>query len=431
MCVKYWGESMRLVLIGNLEMAADILQELLKTHHTVVGVVVPEKKPTDSQPRFLLFENLAEKNKIPIIRTNNINDERTVESLLRLSPDLAIVIGWSQIISKKVLDIPKKGTIGLHASKLPQGRGGAPVNWSIIHGEPELGITLFYLDEGVDSGDILSQEAVKIEDSDDVKSVFGKLASVAKRMVPQVVTSIERGTASRKKQDITKATYRPRRKPNDGLICWRKKSRELFNWIRALTHPYPGAFTHKNKKKLFVWKSELYDWPRDKVALPGEIVKAIDGKGVVVKTGDGGILLTQIQEEGELEMRADEYFISQGLYVGEVLGKNEDFPPVIFTNILGENSDTLSYPTNVKTGEQRHIVARIKNYGDSTSINVYTHLDNKPIFQQSVFVPKFGRKDIKISFSVSSPGTHTLVTSFKKDDEVIDKRYLKIFVWEA
>lgn len=421
---------MRLVLIGNLEMAAHVLQELLKTSHSVVGVVTPERRPTPGQITFQPFERLAEKNKKPIFRTKNINAEETIESLSKLSPDLAIVIGWSQIISKKVLDIPKKGTIGLHSARLPRGRGGAPVNWSIVHGEPEIWITLFYLDEGVDSGDILSQEAVRIEDDDDVKSVFEKLSLVAKDMVPQAVSSIEKGSARRKKQDITEATYRPRRKPNDGLIDWEKKSRELFNWIRALTHPYPGAFTYKTKKKLFVWKSELFDWAKDKGVLLGEIVKVIGGKGLVVKTGDGGILLTQVQEEGGLKMRADEYSTSRGLHVGEVLGRKEDFPLVIFTNILGENSNTMSYPTNVKKGEQRHVVARIENYGGSITIGIYAYLDNELIFQQPVAVPRFERKAVKISFSVPSHGTHTLATIFKKGEEVIDKRYLKIFVPE-
>lgn len=417
---------MRLVLIGNLEMAAYVLQELLKTHHSVVGVVVPQK-PVDTQNTYSLFEYLAEKNKIPIFRTNNISTESTIQFLSDLAPDLAIVIGWSQIIPEKILNIPKKGTVGLHSSMLPRGRGGAPVNWSIIHDEPEIGITLYYLDGGVDSGDILTQGSVKIEDRDDVKTVFDKLSLIAKNIVVQAVSSIESGSVSRKKQDIREATYRPRRKPVDGLIHFEKKSREIFNWIRALTRPYPGAFTYKNKKKLSVWKAELFEVPISR-GVPGEILEVMKGKGLLVKTGDGGILLTRVQEEGEPEMWADDYFVYKGLQVGEVLGRKEDFPPIVFTNILGENYDTVSYPTNVRKGEQRYVIATVENYGDSISIEISAYLNDETILQQSIVVPRFERRDLKVGFCVPSCGTHTLTVIFKRGSEIIDKRYLKIFV---
>jgi methionyl-tRNA formyltransferase len=396
----------------------------------MVGVVTPEKKPIDVQATYQPLLQLAEKNKIPTFQTSDINSEETIKSLSKLSPDLAIVAGWSKIISKEVLDIPKKGTVGLHSAMLPKGRGGAPVNWSIIHDEPEIGITLYYLDGGVDSGDIVSQRAVKINDTDDVKSVFEKLTLVAKEMVVTAVSFIEDGTAPRKKQDLKEATYRPRRYPDDGLIIWEKKSRDLFNWIRALTHPYPGAFTYRNRKKLFVWKSELIDLPGGKWS-PGGVVEVKEGRGMVAKTGDGTILLTQVQEEGKSEMRADEYFAQGGLRLGEILGKKEDFPPIIFANILGEKFNTTSYPTNVGKSEQRHIVARIENYSECVPIEICAYLDDKQIFQQSVIVSKFECRDTKINFSVPTRGTHTLAVIFKKEGEVINKRYLKVFVLEG
>ncbi len=229
-----------------------------------------------------------------------------LEHLDTWRPDLILVLGWYFMVPQKVRNSAPLGCLGIHASLLPKYRGGAPINWAIINGEGQTGVTLFELAEGVDSGDIACQKTVEIADNDDCATVYDRAtaASVAmlREHLPLLVRQLETGEkAPRFAQDEHLATMMPQRKPADGLIDWRNSSKQIYDFIRAQTRPYPGAFTYARGSLLRVWKAmnpaEVQGDHPTTPATPGEIV-FWDGR-LAVRTGDGLILLTECQFEGD------------------------------------------------------------------------------------------------------------------------------------
>jgi methionyl-tRNA formyltransferase/UDP-4-amino-4-deoxy-L-arabinose formyltransferase/UDP-glucuronic acid dehydrogenase (UDP-4-keto-hexauronic acid decarboxylating) len=176
-----------------------------------------------------------------------------------INPDLICVASWSYIIPPEMLELPTIGTIGFHYSMLPERRGGAPLNWAIIDGLKETGITLFYMDEGIDSGDIIAQRAFSIDENDTVKELLDKIEVIAPDLLAENIGGIENGTANRVRQDESLATYTTRRRPEDGEIDWSKTEREIYDFVRALAPPYPCAFTTVGNRKLVVPSARMED----------------------------------------------------------------------------------------------------------------------------------------------------------------------------
>ena len=197
-------------------------------------------------------------------------------------PDLGLVVGVSELIGDDMLKLPRLGFIGMHPTLLPQGRGRAPIPWALIHDLKETGVTLFYAEPGADTGDILDQERVPVFDSDTAPVLGSRTDDVACKLFVRNLPKLADGTATRIKQDDSKATVWPRRRPEDGVIDWGKTSRALYNWVRALTRPYPGAFTFADGRKLFVWAAEQGDGG---VTVPGMVVKIDGAAWVATATG--------------------------------------------------------------------------------------------------------------------------------------------------
>jgi methionyl-tRNA formyltransferase len=174
-----------------------------------------------------------------------------------MSPDLIVTVGWYFMIPKRMREIAPLGCIGIHGSLLPKYRGGAPLVWAIINGEKETGLTLFYLEDGVDDGDIIDQKSFPIEEEDTIKDLLVKLEEDSIKVLLNNLPKIEKGNAPRIKQDETIATYVPQRKPEDGEINWEWDSKRIKNFIRAQTKPYPGAFTFMKNKKIIIWDASI------------------------------------------------------------------------------------------------------------------------------------------------------------------------------
>lgn len=198
-------------------------------------------------------ESLEKKTQIYI--TDKVNSEDSINMIQKWKPDLIIVSGWYHIISGKVLAIPEKGVIGLHASLLPRYRGGAPLAWQIIRGEKESGITLFYIGQGVDTGDIIGQKKVLIAKEDDIGTLYEKVGEAGIELLTEYVPQIANNCAPRNKQiDIDKYSVYPQRKESDGRIDWLLEPVDIYNFVRAQTRPYPGAFSTYKGVKVFIWK---------------------------------------------------------------------------------------------------------------------------------------------------------------------------------
>jgi methionyl-tRNA formyltransferase len=179
------------------------------------------------------------------------------ENIKKLAPDLIVVIGWYYMVPQAIRNAAAKGCVGMHASLLPKYRGGAPLVWAIINGEEKTGLSFFYLDDGVDSGDIIAQHEIEIKETETIKDIIDKVTVSAIDITREYIPKLANGTAPKIKQDESKATTVPQRKPDDGLIDWNWDVKRIKNFIRAQTKPYPGAYTIINGKKISIWDAEI------------------------------------------------------------------------------------------------------------------------------------------------------------------------------
>jgi methionyl-tRNA formyltransferase len=274
----------RVVYLGSQEIGARCLQVVLDQGHDVVGVGTFE--PGSHETWQDDVARIAEERGLLRIRGRRFRTRRAVEELRELAPDILFAIGWRWILPDSVLAIPPKGCLGIHGSLLPRGRGFAPVNWALLRDEPRTGPTLFYFDDGTDTGDIVGQSPFDLTDDDDAATVRGRLADASVALLAEHLPGLADGTAPRIVQPKTGATYGPRRRPEDGLIDWGHAPRELFNWVRGLTRPYPGAFTFLGGREVRIWKVRPLE-----EAGPGPGRLAAGSERLVVGAGAGAVEL--------------------------------------------------------------------------------------------------------------------------------------------
>jgi len=194
-----------------------------------------------------------------IVMQGKITSDVYLKHLERWRPDLLLVLGWYYMIPRRVREIALLGGVGIHASLLPKYRGWAPIPWAIINGETETGITLFYLDNGVDNGDMIAQARFSIEEDDNCATVYERATRASIKLLREYLPQLAASTAPRIPQDESQATYSPQRKPEDGLIDWSWSAKRIRDFIRAQTRPYPGAFTYIQDKKVVIWDADVIE----------------------------------------------------------------------------------------------------------------------------------------------------------------------------
>ena len=292
---------MKIVFIGCVKIGLDCLKQILKDKSNVVTIFTLAKKYAEKTSGFVDFTSLAKTNKITLCKTKHINDKKNISKIKKLAPDLIVICGWQQLVNAEILGIPPKGVIGFHSSLLPEYRGRAPVNWAIINGEKQTGITMFYCQPEADTGDIIAQKSFPININDNCGSVYNKSAKAACQLLHKYLPVIKKGKVIRKKNFSKRYRFWPKRRPEDGRINWNLSALELHNWIRALTHPYPGAFTYYGGKKYFIWGSRLSRNRLKCVGKPGEILKIRNKKNnsieLLVKTFDMPIYINNLSSE--------------------------------------------------------------------------------------------------------------------------------------
>ena len=256
------------------------------------------------------YELICNKYNVPYHTINSIKGDVAFKLISRLTPDLLVVLGWSEILPERLLLIPKIGTVGAHAALLPHNRGSAPINWAIIHGENKTGNTLMWLTPQVDAGKIIDQIAFDITPYDTCKTLYDKVAETNVIMLARLLDNLERGFEPKANiENITDEEVLPRRRPQDGLIDWNTPGISVYNFIRALTDPYPGAFTILDKKKWIIWKAILL--PVKSANEPGTIEGTAYGFcdnscGYVVSTKDQSVLITEIESEAGYKYKGKE-----------------------------------------------------------------------------------------------------------------------------
>jgi methionyl-tRNA formyltransferase len=420
---------MRVVVVGNRELARYVLDHLLENEWDVVGVVSPTGEAAHRQAGFAPLTDIASEQGLEHVVTRDINDTETREALAELDPNLCICPGWHQIIDERVLDIPRDGFVGFHSSQLPEGRGGAPVNWSILHGDERVWLSLFYYSTGVDDGAIIAQKSVPVMERDDVDTVFDRLAWAACEILSEQRAAFHDGTVSATEQSIGKATYRPRRQPQDGLIDWGRSAESLYDWIRAQTSPYPGAYTFCKVGKLTIWDAspvanEGEDNPESK--RPGTVLQVVDGEGIDIETGTTPIRLERVQTSTQPAMWADDFADHVELAPGDVLRRVHAPRGWIYTGIRDAEEGT-DYQTNLKVGEQAEILGVLDVPNGDQYVLVEAWLGDQLLLSESLHVSN--RVTLPVEYAPSSPGTHTLRVEFTRPDsgEILDRRFLKIF----
>ncbi len=298
---------MRVVFMGTPDFAVSVLQALIDNYDVVGVVSQPDKRVGRHQElKFTPVKELALKYNIPVFQPVKIKED--YEDILGLNPDIIVTCAYGQIIPKAILDFPRLGCINVHASLLPKLRGGAPIHKAIIDGYKTTGITIMYMDCKMDSGDIISQEEIPILDDDNLEKLHDKLSEVGAKLLIETLPSIIDGTNERIKQNLDEVTYAYNIKREEEHIDFSKSSRDVFNLIRGLS-PVPSANAILDSKEMKLYDSYILD--KEYEGVPSEIVDIVKD-GIVVKTGDGAVVLTSVKPFGKKKMDAKSYVNGYG-----------------------------------------------------------------------------------------------------------------------
>jgi len=306
---------MNIAFVSGVKFGLDLLSDILDKGWKVSVIFSYDDNKRKLYSDYESFDDIAKKHDIKHFKVNNINDDENILQLQKICPDIILVMGWSQILKKDILSIPHLGVIGSHPTILPKYRGRAPIPWTILKGLKESGLTFFYMKEGVDDGDILSQRRFEITNDDDATNVYRKITELGKIMLSENLSLLQNNTAKRIKQDESQfVEYWNKRTPEDGKIDWSKPAEEIQKLVRASTHPYPGAFSFFDKSKIKIWKAKYLD---DDVSDMGKIIE-INKEGVRIATGKGSIILQMISIEDNEDTMATNIFTKDD--VGKSLG---------------------------------------------------------------------------------------------------------------
>ncbi len=297
---------MRAVVLAYHEIGCVCLEELIKSNIEVVALFTHPDDP-DEEVWFRTPRGLAEAHGIPVFDPPSLKDPAWVERIKAFSPDYLFSFYYRNMLPKEILDIPRLPPLNLHGSLLPRFRGRCPVNWVLIEGETKTGLTLHVMEVKPDAGDIVAQKEVAIAFDDTAHSLAVKLAAAARALMAEIMPLLESGTFGRRPQEGA-SSYYGGRKPEDGIIDWKKSADAIYNLVRAVTHPYPGAFTFLDGRKLFIWKA----LPQ-KAARQGEPGAIATAHPLVVETGDGTLRILSLQLEGQHEMDADAFVAANNM----------------------------------------------------------------------------------------------------------------------
>jgi len=285
----------RILFFGYSEVGYECLSLLLERGDNVVALITHADNPLE-KIWFKTPAAAARERGIPVFTPESVNNPEWRERIAALQPELILSVYYRHMIGTKILGLPRLGAWNMHGSLLPKYRGRAPINWAVLHGEPRIGMTLHRMLKSADAGAIVDQDGVEIGPRDTAEQAFRKVLPCARRVLARQIDALLAGTAPEAPQDEAQATYFGGRTPEDGRVAWVQTSIQIFNLIRAVTDPYPGAFTEAGGARLMVWWAEA-DSPaaRGRRGTPGEILSLAP---LVVATGDGALELARTEWRG-------------------------------------------------------------------------------------------------------------------------------------
>ena len=295
---------MRVVFMGTPDFAVPVLEALTESKHEVVAVVTqPDKrKGRGKEMQYTPVKTAALNHGIEVYQPAKVKDEEFQNVLRDINADVIVVVAFGQILPPSIIHMPKYGCINVHASLLPKYRGAAPIQWAVIDGEKETGITTMQMDEGLDTGDMMLKEVVHVDEKETGGSLHDKLAACGGKIILETLQKVEDGTVTYTKQDDSKSNYAKMLDKNLGKIDFTKKAVEIERLIRGL-NPWPSAYTKLNGKTLKIWDADVLEGENE---TPGKIVN-ITKDQIWISTGEGILAVNELQLEGKKRMNTEDF----------------------------------------------------------------------------------------------------------------------------
>ncbi len=312
---------MRIVFMGTPDFAAGILEALLAAGHEIPLVVTKKDKPfgRGKKEQSSAVKRAAQAHELAIYQPDRIRSEEAFATLEEIKPDIIVVAAFGQLIPKSVLDLPKYGCINVHASLLPAYRGAAPIQWAVIRGEKESGVTIMQMDEGLDTGDMLAKSVITLDPEETGGSLFDRLSEVGARLLVETIPRLEKGEIIAEKQPKESTTpYARMIQKKDGRIDWSKSAIEVERLVRGM-NPWPSAFTMRAGKLVKLWKVTAEEG--NSGAEPGTVCEVTSGS-FCIAAGEGKIRVLELQLEGKRRIRVDEFLRGYQLKEGELFSSH-------------------------------------------------------------------------------------------------------------
>ena len=310
---------MRVLFMGTPEFAVPTLEALIKEHE-VLGVFTQPDKPK-GRGKSVAFPPVKEKameHGIPVFQPVKVREAAVVEQIAAMKPDAIVVVAFGQILPESILNIPIYGCINVHASLLPRYRGAAPMQWAIIDGEKETGITTMYMAKGLDTGDMILKEKITVDPKETGETLHDKLSVLGGPLILETLRQIEAGTAPRIPQEDAQSCYAQMLTKELGCIDWKKEAAAIERLIRGL-NSWPSAYTIWKGKTLKIWDSEVVSYVGEEV--PGTVI-ARDKKSFTVKCGEGALKILEVQLQGKKRMTAQSFLVGNQVETGMRFGEN-------------------------------------------------------------------------------------------------------------
>ena len=315
---------MKVVFMGTPDFAVCTLEAIIQAGHEVAAVITqPDKqKGRGKEISMSPVKVKALEHNIEVFQPLKVRNPEFMDILKKISPDIIVVVAYGQILSKEILELPKYGCVNVHASLLPKYRGAAPIQWAVIDGEKEAGVTIMQMDEGLDTGDILMVEKVKLDAKETGGSLFDRLSDVGAQLLVKTIEGLEAGTITPVKQDDSESTYVKMLHKSFGKMDFNKSAAELERLIRGL-NPWPSAFTYIDGKMLKIWDADVTDnisEVQTEEVKPGQVVTV--GKNTfTIACGQGYLVVNEVQLEGKKRMDSGSFLRGNQLEAGVMLGE--------------------------------------------------------------------------------------------------------------
>ena len=315
---KEGRKRMKIVFMGTPDFAVKALEELVQAGYEIVCVVTQPDKPKGrgNQVQISAVKECALKYDLSLFQPRKIKEKEAVEYLKTLEADLFVVAAFGQILSKEILDMPRLGCINIHGSLLPKYRGAAPIQWAILEGEQQTGITIMQMNEGLDTGDMLTKCVVDIEPKETGETLFHKMADSGAKLLLETLPLLEEGKLKPEKQKEEDSTYAPMIKKEMGKIQWNKDAETLERLVRGM-NSWPSAYTFLEKKTLKIWDADV---EKKNSQLPAGTVTEVTKDSLKVQTGDGLLVLKSLQLEGKKRMEVKAFLLGNKIEPGTSLG---------------------------------------------------------------------------------------------------------------